>query len=189
MTIAINHDKVATLPDEPGAEVNKAEWNAAHVLTQATAKLLGRATALDGATEEITPGARLSFAGTTLNVDADPAGTATAAVTAHEAAADPHIGYQKESEKGAANGYASLGADALVPQDQLGTGVQDGTKFLRDDGAWVAPTASVADPNSQSYSPDSFTVATEKYVILSRRLKLTTTQRVTGQGTSCVRVT
>jgi hypothetical protein len=49
---------------------------------------------------------------------------------------DDHTQYQKESEKGAALGYASLGADTLVPQDQLGTGVQDGTKFLRDDGTW-----------------------------------------------------
>jgi hypothetical protein len=57
-------------------------------------------------------------------------------LTTHAAAADPHTGYQKESEKGAASGYASLGADTLVPQDQLGSGVQDGTKFLRDDGTW-----------------------------------------------------
>lgn len=56
----------------------------------------------------------------------------------HVAAADPHTGYQRETEKGAASGYASLGADTLVPQDQLGTGAQDGTKFLRDDGTWQA---------------------------------------------------
>lgn len=59
-----------------------------------------------------------------------------AAVAGHAAAADPHTGYQKESEKGVAAGYASLGADALVPQDQLGTGTQDGTRYLRDDGTW-----------------------------------------------------
>lgn len=61
-----------------------------------------------------------------------------AAVGAHEAAADPHTGYQRESEKGTANGYASLGSDGLVPQEQLGAGTQDGTKFLRDDGTWSA---------------------------------------------------
>jgi len=59
-----------------------------------------------------------------------------AAVGAHVAESDPHTGYQLEAEKGAANGYASLGADGLVPQDQLGTGTQDGTRFLRDDGTW-----------------------------------------------------
>lgn len=55
---------------------------------------------------------------------------------------DPHTQYQLRSERGAANGYASLGADTLVPQDQLGTGVQDGTKFLRDDGTWQSIDAS-----------------------------------------------
>jgi len=59
-----------------------------------------------------------------------------AAVGAHAAEADPHTGYQRESEKGVASGYASLGADGLVPQEQLGTGTQDGTRFLRDDGTW-----------------------------------------------------
>lgn len=32
MTIAITHNKVATLPDQPGVEVNKAEWNDTHAL-------------------------------------------------------------------------------------------------------------------------------------------------------------
>jgi len=41
------------------------------------------------------------------------------AVANHEAAADPHTGYQKESEKGAANGYAPLGADSKVPAANL----------------------------------------------------------------------
>jgi len=69
-----------------------------------------------------------------------------AAVAGHAAAADPHTGYQKESEKGVASGYASLGADALVPQDQLGTGTQDGTRFLRDDGTWqTVSTATTLD--------------------------------------------
>jgi len=43
----------------------------------------------------------------------------TAAVSAHEAASDPHAGYQRESEKAQANGYASLGADGKVPTAQL----------------------------------------------------------------------
>ena len=40
-------------------------------------------------------------------------------VPAHEAAADPHVTYQKESEKGIANGYASLAADVKVAVTQL----------------------------------------------------------------------
>lgn len=61
--------------------------------------------------------ARLSDARTPLthSHDFEEAG----AVAAHEGASDPHAGYQKESEKGAANGYASLGADGLVPSAQL----------------------------------------------------------------------
>ncbi len=37
MTISIVHSTVATLPDEAGAEINKAEWNAAHSLSGAAA--------------------------------------------------------------------------------------------------------------------------------------------------------
>ncbi len=61
------------------------------------------------------------------------------AVSNHAAAADPHTGYQKESEKGAANGYASLGAGGLVPIAQIASGTPDGTKFVRDDGTLAVP--------------------------------------------------
>lgn len=36
----------------------------------------------------------------------------TAAITAHEAASDPHTGYQKESEKNASSGYAGLNSSS-----------------------------------------------------------------------------
>lgn len=52
---------------------------------------------------------------------------------------DDHTQYQKESEKGAANGYASLGAGGLVPIGQLASGTPDGTKFVRDDGVLATP--------------------------------------------------
>lgn len=42
--------------------------------------------------------------------------------TAHVAESDPHSQYQRESEKGIANGYASLDSSALVPFTQLPTG-------------------------------------------------------------------
>jgi hypothetical protein len=41
------------------------------------------------------------------------------AVETHEGAADPHTGYQKESEKSQPDGYASLGPDGLVPLAEL----------------------------------------------------------------------
>ena len=69
----------------------------------------------------------------------------TTAITTHEAAADPHTGYQKESEKGVASGYASLGTDTIVPTAQLGTGTADATKFLRGDKLWGVPTGGATD--------------------------------------------
>jgi hypothetical protein len=52
---------------------------------------------------------------TYTDVGAEQAG----AVATHVALADPHTQYQKESEKAAANGYASLDASTLVPAAQL----------------------------------------------------------------------
>src|SRR3990167_9043362 len=50
----------------------------------------------------------------------DTLGIATQAeLDAHEAAADPHTVYQRESEKGVANGYASLDAGATIPDAQI----------------------------------------------------------------------
>lgn len=45
--------------------------------------------------------------------------TAAAALSSHAGAADPHTGYQKESEKSAANGYASLDSGGKVPAGEL----------------------------------------------------------------------
>jgi hypothetical protein len=70
------------------------------------------------------------------DVGADPSGTAAAAVSAHEAASDPHPGYQLESEKGAANGYASLDGSGQVPASQLGN-VAGGLSYQ---GTWNAAT-------------------------------------------------
>lgn len=66
-----------------------------------------------------------------------PAG-AQAKVDAHASASDPHSVYQKESEKGSANGYASLGAGGLVPSAQLGSGTANSSVFLRGDSSWQA---------------------------------------------------
>jgi hypothetical protein len=211
-------------------------------------------------------------------------------VTAHEGAADPHTGYQKESEKDAASGYVGLDASTIatfqkdtnathefrVRNDDVtgsarvqmslwnavekavigwvlsdlsmriinrvagsilfytnnggprmtidSTGnvsVATGTILTKPSGTagiqldpnaatgnftgslspanltgnrrWTFPdrdltVGAVPDPNQQSYSPGSFTLSTEKYVILSRHLKLTTTQRATLQGTGTLRI-
>lgn len=78
---------------------------------QAISTITGLQAALDGKQ------ASGSYASSTHNHDA--AYEAFGAVATHAAAADPHTGYQKESEKGVANGYASLGADGKVPSAQL----------------------------------------------------------------------
>jgi hypothetical protein len=49
----------------------------------------------------------------------DVADADAAALTAHENASDPHPGYQLESEKGQASGYAGLDAGGKVPDGQL----------------------------------------------------------------------
>lgn len=199
-------------------------------------------------------------------------GSPTNPVTAHEAASDPHTGYQRESEKNAVNGYAGLdgstkvagtqivygtaastacqGNDARLsdartptahvhaPGDVTGTAVITSdarltdartptahaashksaggdavkldelaaptdvttlnattalhgllpklgggtTNFLRADGAWAAPTATV-NPFAP-YDPGTLTVPTENYMTMVRHLVLTTTERLTVEGTA-----
>lgn len=50
---------------------------------------------------------------------AETSGAAASAVSTHEAASDPHPQYQRESEKGSANGYASLDSGGLIPAAQI----------------------------------------------------------------------
>lgn len=52
------------------------------------------------------------------------------AITTHAAAADPHTGYQKESEKAAASGYASLDGSTKIPIAQVPTGTTSTTVSL-----------------------------------------------------------
>lgn len=51
-------------------------------------------------------------------------------LTAHLAAADPHTGYQKESEKGNANGYPSLNGSGVIPDNQIGTTIARDTEIV-----------------------------------------------------------
>jgi hypothetical protein len=50
-------------------------------------------------------------------------------ISTHVAASDPHAQYQKESEKGSANGYAELDATGKVPSGQLPSFVDDVIEF------------------------------------------------------------
>lgn len=48
---SVTHSKVATLPDEDGKEVNKAEWNAEHLLAGLTVVVEHSAAAVTGAAD------------------------------------------------------------------------------------------------------------------------------------------
>jgi hypothetical protein len=71
MVISAKHAFTSGKVDGPDATlVGANNWNAEHVITMATARLLGRATAAAGAVEEISLAADLAFAGTVLGLEA-----------------------------------------------------------------------------------------------------------------------
>lgn len=114
------------------------------------------------------------------DVGADAAGTAASAVAAHIAAGDPHIQYQKESERGAASGYASLDADTrlveaaqllrVTGQDLSAGAVSDGQYFVRsgttysgitpDLDTWVPGTATASQVPRRNAGDSAFEWAT-----------------------------
>lgn len=93
-----------------------------------------------GGSDELTPAA----------IGAEVAGAASTAVSAHVALADPHSQYQRESERAAANGYASLDAATKVPLAQIPTGTSSSTVALGDAPAAAVTThAGLPDPHPQ----------------------------------------
>jgi len=87
MTISVKHTFQSAKPDGADATlVQPSNWNDEHVLTLATNKLLGRATAGTGAVEEIGIGTALSMSGGTLAVTTVPVangGTGATSLTAN----------------------------------------------------------------------------------------------------------
>lgn len=78
---------------------------------------------------------------------------------------------------------ASTAAHGLMPKFP-----GDTTNFLRADGNFAAPPGGgEADPAQGSYAPGSFTILTGKYAIIAKRLTLTTSQRLTVEGTGTLR--
>lgn len=104
----------------------------------------------------------------------DPAGTASTAVSDHAAAADPHTGYQKESEKAVANGYASLGIDGKVPAAQLPAG-SDPWTYLRLTSDFTISTTAAGDITGLAFTP----AANQRYEFVAR-LMVRTAAAATG---------
>jgi hypothetical protein len=90
MAIAIAHSVTCGGVNDPTKQVSKDAWNAAHPITQAGQRMLGKPTAGTGPVEEMDAAAVLAFAGG-----------------------------QAIAEKGQANGYAGLDGTGKVPSAQL----------------------------------------------------------------------
>lgn len=87
----------------------------------------------------------------------EPAGT----TAAHSGEVDPHGGYQLESEKGAANGYASLGADGKVPSAQLSALAITETYVVASEAAMLALSAQRGDVAVRTDLSRSFILTTD----------------------------
>lgn len=135
-----------------------------------------------------------------------PAGVArdsevTTAISDHAAAANPHPTYLTQAEGDAAYdaiGAAAAAAAASQPLDSDLTAITalTTTAFGRAllelaDAAALGANHSHAggsDPFIGSYAPGSFTVPTGDYTNIIQRLILTTTERVTLEGTAQLRI-
>ena len=107
----------------------------------------------------------------------DPVGTAASAVATHEAAADPHTGYQKESEKAQANGYASLGADGKVPSAQLPASGSDPWTYLRLTVDFTTTSATAVDVTGLAFTPAANTRYEFEAMLLLRTATATVNPR------------
>jgi len=78
MAVSLKHAFTSAKADGPDAtQVQPSNWNAEHTLTCATARILGRTTAGDGAVEELSTGTGLTLASGTLSVTSGTYATLT----------------------------------------------------------------------------------------------------------------
>lgn len=125
----------------------------------------------------------------TLDDSQIPAGIArdaevATAVSDHAALPDPHPGYLTPAEGDAA--YQPADSDLTAIAALSTTAFGRALLALADAAALTATHAH--DPVMGSYAPGSFTVPTGDFAQVLKRLELTTTQRVTLQGTARLRI-
>ena len=126
--------------------------------------------AVDKAHVAATAGAGISVAGQVIT-NSDRGSTA---VSAHEAAVDPHTQYQKESEKGQANGYASLGSDSKIPAEQLPDVTITDTFVVASEVAMLALSAQLGDVAVRTDLNKSFILKTAGATVLANWQELLT---------------
>lgn len=110
-------------------------------------------------------------AGTGITVNADDVAVnrttvdawyeAAGAVAAHAIASDPHTEYQKESEKGAANGYAPLDANSLIPTTHIPPLAINETFVVVSQAAMLALTAQRGDMAIRTDNGKTYVLATD----------------------------
>lgn len=91
----------------------------------------------------------------------DAAGTGAGAVSTHEAAGDPHPGYQLESGKGVANGYVGLDANALIPTTHLPPLAVNEVFTAADQTAMLALTAQRGDMAIRTDNGKTYVLSTD----------------------------
>lgn len=107
-----------------------------------------------------TPAAPTATGGTNTTQVATTAFVAGELAT-HAAAADPHAGYQKESERGVANGYAPLDASNLIPTVHMPPLAVNETYTVVSQAAMLALTAQRGDMAIRTDNGKTYVLATD----------------------------
>lgn len=97
---------------------------------------------------------------------------AASKVADHEVAADPHAGYQRESEKGSAGGYATLDGTGKVPVAQLPASTTNDVWPVASQAAMLALPAAQGDIAIRSDVGKTFALSTNSPSTLADWLEL-----------------